>query len=396
MAACAVGPELTVVNIVRFVAIGAAASKPHLHVQRLPVAGLALDALMRALESESRLHVVIEDRLLPPDRVVTNGTSVAEAAAVGVVVAMAFDALLRCIAKDVRLMAILALALLVLAEQGEAGQPVIEEDVVLPRRLVVAVLAGRAERTVVCIVVLVAGQAVGSQHHLEYRLDVAGRALGVRVSSVQSMAGVDGMIKAHLGPSGTHVAGLALLAEMPVVVVVFLMTTDAAYGELVREGVVAMTGIALLLCMLAIEHEARIPVVIEARIVPTGRVVTVAAFYAAAPVVCIVLGMTAKACRGRIGKGAVSMAVATGRLLVLADQRVAGRIVIEFDLEPVAGRMAIAALCAQFSRMRIVVLMTREAVARRIAMPLLGLMTILALIVRMFAEQREVRQVVAE
>ena len=69
---------------------------------------------------------------------------------------------------------------------------------------------------------------------------------------------------------------------------------------------------------------------------------------------------------------------------------------IELDFQPVVRGMTIAALCAERSGVRIIVLMAREAVAGCVAMALLGLMAIIALVALMLAQQREVADFVIE
>ena len=101
MAAGAIGPELAIVYVVRFVAVGTVTAEAHLCRQRLPMTRLALDAYVRALEPECRLRVVIEDCLSPLHRVVARRAFFAEAPAMGVAFAMAIDASLGRIAEDV-------------------------------------------------------------------------------------------------------------------------------------------------------------------------------------------------------------------------------------------------------------------------------------------------------
>ena len=335
MTAGAVGSEFAVVNIVRFVAIGTVTAQLHLGCQRLPVARFAINARVCAFELESSLCVVIENRLPPIDRVVAQRALFAEASVVAVVFLVAVDALLGRVPEHMRVMTILALALIVLSEQGEAGQAMVEEHVVLPGYLVVTIRAGGAQRRVVSIVVFMTGQAVRSQRDVEDRLDVARHTLDVSVRSVQGMAGINSMIESHFRPAGTRVARIALLAEVAFVVVVFQVAANAFHRELVRERVFAVACIAFLLRVFAVEQEARITIVIKTRVIPAQRTVTVAAFIAAAPIVSIILGMTTETRRRCIRKRVVSVTVEAGRPLVLADQGIAGRFVIELDFHPV-------------------------------------------------------------
>ena len=396
MTASAVRPEFSIMNVIRLVAVGTVTPQSLLHCQRLSVAGLAINAGMRAPQLEVRLDVVIEERLPPVDRVVTQHASLAEAPIMGVAVPVAFDALLGGIAKHVRVMAIPAFPVRVLSEERESGESMIEEHVVLPRRLVVAVGTGQAEGAVMGIVVLVARQAVGGQRYVEDRLNVTGLALDVRVRSAERVPRFQGVIELHLGPSGADMAGLTLLSEMPLVVVVLLVASDTLHGQLIGKRVVAMAGVALLLRVPAVEQEARITIVIETGVVTSDRTMTVATLVAASPGVGIVFGVAAVAGRGCVGERIVCVAIEARGSLVLADQGKAGCIVIEFNLEPVIRRVAVGALCAERSRVRIVVFVAGKTIARCVAVFLLGAMTVVALILGMMANQGKIGEFVIE
>jgi len=124
--------------------------------------------------------------------------------------------------------------------------------------------------------------------------------------------------------------------------------------------------------------------------------VAIAAFVTAAAIMRIILGMAPEACSRRIGKRVVRMTVEAGRFQVFADQRVPRRFVVELDLEPVIRGVAVAAGVAHGLAMRVIILVTRKAVTRGVAMPLLGLVTIAALVVRVLAQQREISEFVVE
>ena len=319
MAASAIRPEFAVMNVIRLVAIGTVAAESHLRLQWLPMTGFTVDASVCPVEPESGLCIVIEKCLLPLDRVVAKRALFAEASAVGIVLLVAVNALLRRVAEHVRVMTLGAVLLVVFAKKREAGQAMVEKDLVLPGVFVVAVCTRCSQRAVVSIVFFVAGQAVSGQRRIENGLDMAGRAFDVRVRAVEGVAGVQGMIELHLGPSDTHMARLALPAEMALVVVVFLVTSDALHGELVRKRIVAMASVAVLLRMFVIERKASVATVIKAGVVPAERAVACTTLVAAAPFVRIILGMASVARRRRIGERIVGVTVEAGRFLVFAD-----------------------------------------------------------------------------
>jgi hypothetical protein len=68
MAPTAIEAELTVVNVVGAMAIIAAATQPHLDVERLPMAGFAINVAVRTVQGERRFLIVIEAPPGPIDR----------------------------------------------------------------------------------------------------------------------------------------------------------------------------------------------------------------------------------------------------------------------------------------------------------------------------------------
>jgi len=68
MAPTAIEAELTVVNVIGAMAIVAAATQPHLDVERLPMAGFAISVAVRTVKGERCLLVVIKAPPGPIDR----------------------------------------------------------------------------------------------------------------------------------------------------------------------------------------------------------------------------------------------------------------------------------------------------------------------------------------
>lgn len=368
MTAAAVGSELTVVNVIGTMTVRAVLAQARLRGKRLPVTALARDVCVCTVKRETRLLVVVEQPLLPVDRVVAQPAILAEATVVRVVFAVATEAVFRCVAKYVRLVALAAVGFRVFTKQRKPGEVVVEKDIVLPRRFTVAVEALRALCALVGVIVLVTRETVAFQLHFVNRLDVAGSTLGFPVRTDQCVAGVFLMIEMHIGPAAAGVTGLAALSEMTLVIVVFPVAGDARHVEFVGERVVAVAAIAILLRMLAIQWEIRIAIVIEARIVPAPRVVAVAALVAAAAIVRIVFRMAVVAFSRRILKRIVGMAVQALGLLVLADQRIIGGVVIELDIVPFHRGVAVAAGRPQRLAVRVMFFVAGIAVAGRIAM----------------------------
>jgi hypothetical protein len=68
MAPTAIEAELTVVNVVGAMAIVAAVTQPHLDVERLPMAGSAINVAVCTVQWERRFLIVIEAPPGPIDR----------------------------------------------------------------------------------------------------------------------------------------------------------------------------------------------------------------------------------------------------------------------------------------------------------------------------------------
>jgi len=268
MAAPAVGAELPVVNVIGTVTIAATSAQPSHAGQVGAVAALARNGLVRALEREIGQHVMIEHPGRPVHGVVTGSAVVAESTFVRVVFQMAIDASLGCVAEDVGFMAVPAVDVGVRAEERESREIVVEKYIVLPRSLVVAIVAGDALFALVGIVCRVAIVAARIERYIENRLDVAVLAFNRLVGAAQGVVGVRGVVEVDLRPQDDTVAGFALVPEMTFVFVVFDMTADAGCVETVRERVVGVAIVARQLRMPAFKGEVGIPLVIETRIVP--------------------------------------------------------------------------------------------------------------------------------
>ena len=65
MTPATIGAKLTTVNVIGPMAIAAAAAEPDLYVQRLPVAGVAFDIGMSAVQVERGLRAMVEAPLVP-------------------------------------------------------------------------------------------------------------------------------------------------------------------------------------------------------------------------------------------------------------------------------------------------------------------------------------------
>lgn len=189
---------------------------------------------------------------------------------------------------------------------------------------------------------------------------------------------------------------LALFAEMTVMFVVILVTRHTGHVEPVGKRVGAVARIAILLRVGTVEYEAGIARMVERRLVPAKRTVASAALIPAATVMRIILRMTSETGRWRVTECVIGVTIQARGFLVPADQRVACQVVIELDVEPGIGRVTVATLCAQRVRMRVVLLVARETVARCVTMSDFRCMAAAALAIGVTSDQGKVRVIVIE
>lgn len=108
-------------DIIGAMAVATAATDRHHLVQRASVAILTDDADMRASKRKARLQVVIKCPDIPGNGVVTVVAALMEVAVVRVVFAMAGSTVTFLMPERLRLMAILALILIVNSKERESG-----------------------------------------------------------------------------------------------------------------------------------------------------------------------------------------------------------------------------------------------------------------------------------
>ena len=396
MAPVAVETEFTVVDIIRAMTIGAPAPQPGLRRQGTAVTAGALNFEMCALQDKVRLPVVVELPLQPADGVVAEGTVLRKAVLVGVGLSMALDALGRRVAENMRVMTRVALLVRVRAEQRKSCQAMVEEDLVRPGVFVVAIETVGTLGTVMRVVFFVACKTVRLRCYLEDRFDVTGLTLDQLVRTIEHVVRVGVVIEEDRRPRLGCMAGLAGGPEVTVMVVVFEVTGDAGDVQVIGERVLAMTVATALLGVFSIERKVRIARMIEFRVVPAGRRVAIAALLSAATVVGVVFGVAIEA-RGRRGlEGLVFVATGAFRLCVFADQRETGSFMVEFDVGPGDGRMAVGALRTHGVAMHVVGLVAGKAVRGRIAMLAACLVAFDTLGFSVFSEQWKIREIVIE
>jgi hypothetical protein len=211
---------------------------------------------------------------------------------------------------------------------------------------------------------------------------------------MECMTRVSVVIEDHLGKTLGHMAGIATLSKMPLVIVIIPMAGNAGSIHGVAEGVLAVTVVANQQSMFANQIERSITCVVKGGVMPVCRLMAIAAFLSAAPVVCVIFGMAAKARRRCIGKGVIGMAIETTRCCMAADQREAGLIVVKRHNLPASRRMAVVASLTDRLRMRAVIFVACDAGGRRRPMLAVGFVATGALQAIVFSLQGEIRVLV--
>lgn len=79
------------------------------------------------------------------------------------------------------------------------------------------------------------------------------------------------MVKVHIGPTTAGMTGIAVLAAMSIVIIIFDVAGDTGHVEFIGKRVLAVAAVAALLGMFAVEHEVGITIVIEAGVGPARR-----------------------------------------------------------------------------------------------------------------------------
>ncbi len=296
------------------------------------MAGFAGDVGVGSGQGEVGLGVVVEEPCMPIDRVMAQRAVGPETPLVRFFVLMTGVALGRRIDVNVRLVARAAIRVRVPSEQRETGEVVIEEKILRPVDLAVAVVAGETLSAVVRIVLSVACVAVIAEGNVEYRLYVAKLALEYAMRTVQRVAGIERVIERYYLPLVRCVTVDAAAPEVLVVRVIVPVAGKAVRTQPVRKRVFAVTAATGLVRVCSRKRKGRISSVIEARIQPAGGLVAGLATLSATAVVRVIGSVTAVARCRSVPKGVISVTAKTFCLAMTSDQRVPRRVMIELDL----------------------------------------------------------------
>ena len=171
----------------------------------------------------------------------TGIAAIMEIAVVRVVFTVAGRTVTFRVAKRLRLMAVLALILVVHTKERKSSKVVIEKHRVLPLNFCVATSATRSQRPFVCIVVQMTRVTTRQWRYLENRFDVAINTCSFLMSAEKAVLRVTVMVEKRFLPGRTAVAAVALVAVVAIVAVILEMAGDAGRLHLVLEGALGVT-----------------------------------------------------------------------------------------------------------------------------------------------------------
>jgi hypothetical protein len=153
------------------------------------VALLAGEVDVRPVQLERGLGIVVEAPALPAVRVVAVLAARAEAPEMHVLDGVTREAIAWCVLEARRRVALLASGDRVDSEERESADVVLEEDLVRPGSLIVAILAARPLLSRVDVVELVTGDAGGPEHSLAHRACMAALALHLGMRPLKRKVG---------------------------------------------------------------------------------------------------------------------------------------------------------------------------------------------------------------
>jgi hypothetical protein len=178
---------------------------------------------------------VVEGPFVPADGIVAGRTLIVEITAMRIFILMAGNTSGIGIAKCLRLMAVLALCFTMMSEQRKRTEVVVEKDRVLPVDFGMAAFALSAKGLLVYVVLDVARLTACIECYLENWINMAIVTSWLKVAADQSVSSITIVIERRFRPGAVVVAGVALVAAMSVMFVIFQMTRYAVHAHRVLE-----------------------------------------------------------------------------------------------------------------------------------------------------------------
>lgn len=328
MAFFACPAERSVVRIIPAVASIAIGRRGNPRDIGLLVARMAMQSIMRARQRVAGLLVVIEEPACPTIGVVTARTVGAEPTDM-VRILVAARASTRRILERLGSVAFLAGHHRMQSDQWEPRQIMIEDDLLPPARLLVALLAIAAQLTPVRIILAMAGDARHGQFIAIQVAGVALLALELGVAAAQRKLGCLVVVKADRGPRLGGVTGLTIGAVVARMLVLQAVTGDARPTQIL----VSLAHMAFRTRDFAVradQWESRLAVIERSHPRPSLLAVTAVTLLAQSTLVRIVCPVTVETAPGGLTEFPVPcMAAVATRSLVGPHQREVGKSMVE-------------------------------------------------------------------
>ena len=201
--------------------------------QILLMAARTSKLFMRTSQWECRNSAVIEHPCLPADRTVTTGACVTQRTAVIVVFSMTVHAVFTGVMESRRRMTVRTFGLCVNTNQRKCTNTMIEQHVLAPRNLTVAVSAVGTELVLMRVRRMTSG-AVTRQCG-GHCLEMAIRTLSAGMRARQRKPRLRKMIEAGIDPRCLRVTRTAVFTEQTVMYILFCMTADAGLRKRRRQ-----------------------------------------------------------------------------------------------------------------------------------------------------------------
>ncbi len=359
MAEGAVGAELSVVIIIFGVATVAILRRPFKRAARR-VACQTIHIGMFARQRERR-PAVVEGGIFPAHRVVAGGAIGAELPIVRVFCRVTAVAVGGGVGVHVVDMARLTFHLCMTAHQSEAGAAVVEVDIA-PIRRVVAEGAIGAELPVVIVIFGVTTVAILRRPFKRAARRMARQTIHIGMFTHQRERRL-AVVEAGVFPAGWGMAGGAVGAELPVVLIIFGVATVAILRR-VFICIVDVTGFALHIGMPIHQREAG-QIVVEGGIIPIGGVVAHRAVGAELAIVVVVFGVATVAIGGGVDVYVVDMARFTLDIHMFSGEGKAGDVVVKGIIFPIRGVVANGAVRAELPIVLVIFGVATVAILRR-------------------------------
>jgi len=203
------------------------------------------------------------------------GTAIGpEATLVGIIIAMTIDAPGRCIPKLRRLMAGIALRLLVTTYKGERRKVVIESNILSPVRFVVTITTAFTLLPCVRVIIDVAVIAISAGVRFMHRSGMTSLAFQCGVVTEKRELRERIMFKAIVCPANFAMTAATVLAQHALMLVILAMAANTGGFELNVDRAIAMAVLTGCLRMRTQQREVGFACMVKEQLIPAAHRMT--------------------------------------------------------------------------------------------------------------------------